>query len=406
MKKDSKNYSLRCLDLTGPAEALDALKRVGVDPYGLEAMLPKMSGLNLLLEGVPCKVANIIKQEMLSIGGDAAVCRGAVACSVPKTDVILIGTEKQIGRFTAKVGVQPFGLQDLAGAIECLMANKVRETFLLKTSRREFVLGERPWIMGILNVTPDSFSDGGRHNTVDAAVARGLQMVAEGADIIDIGGESSRPGAEPVSPAEEKARVVPVIKKLALKVKVPISIDTTKAVVAREAVAHGAEIINDISALRFDRGMPEAVAATGAAVVLMHMRGTPKDMQKGKIVYRSVVGDVLAFLRERVAFALDCGIEVERIMVDPGIGFGKTPGDNLKLLKHLPELQVLGLPVLTGVSRKAFIGGITGGEPSERADGTAAAVAVAVMKGCHVLRVHDVAMMKKVATVTRAILKA
>jgi dihydropteroate synthase len=406
MKKYSKNYSLRCLDLTESAEALDALKRVGVDPYGMEAMLPKMSGLNLLLEDVPCKVANIIKQEMLSIGGDAAVCRGAVACSVPKTDVILIGTEKQIGRFTAKVGAQPFGLQDLAGAIECLIANKARETFLLKTSRRELVLGERPWIMGILNVTPDSFSDGGKHNTVDAAVARGLQMVAEGADIVDIGGESSRPGAEPVSLAEEKARVIPVIKQLVLKVKVPISIDTTKAAVAREAIAHGAEIVNDISALRFDQGMAKVVATTGAAVVLMHMRGTPQDMQKGKIVYRSVVGDVLAFLRGRMAFALGRGIETERLMIDPGIGFGKMSGDNLKLLKHLPELQVLGLPVVTGVSRKAFFGGLTGDEPAVRVNGTAAAVAVAVMKGSHVLRVHDVGMMKKVAAVAQAILKA
>jgi dihydropteroate synthase len=406
-KEDVKSCSLRCLDLTSPAEALDALKRVGVDPYGIGAMLPKMSGLNLLLTGVPCKVANIIKQEMLAVGGDAAVCRGAVACSVPQTDVILIGTEKQIKRFAAKLNAQPFGLKEMAEAVAALIANRGRELHLLKTAQRDIVLGERPLIMGILNVTPDSFSDGGKYLAEDAAVERGIRMVEEGADIVDIGGESTRPGASPVSAKEERARVVPVVKRLAAEIGAPISVDTTKAAVAAEALEAGAEIVNDISAMRFDRRMSKVVADAEAAVVLMHMRGTPAGMQKGKIAYTSVVGDIIAFLRERIAFAVDRGIDMGRLMIDPGIGFGKTPADNLKLLKHLPEFRVLGLPIVTGISRKAFIGRITGeGEAADRDAGTAAAVAASVLYGSHVVRVHNVAMMRKAADVAQAILKA
>jgi len=404
--KDVKNYSVRYLDLSTPATSVEVLERVGVDPYGIAAMLPKMSGLNLHLTAVPCKVANIMKQEMLSLGGDAAVCRGSVACSCPSTDVILIGTEKQLKRFTAKIGTQPFGLKDVAAAIDALIANRRQGSQLLKTSRREIAMGERPLIMGILNVTPDSFSDGGKYGTTDAAVARGIRMVAEGADIVDIGGESSRPGAEPVSLKEEKARVIPVVKKLCREIGVPVSVDTTKAAVAAEAVDNGAEIVNDISAMRFDRRMGRVVAERGAAVILMHMRGIPADMQKGKISYSSVTGDIIAFLRERIAAAEARGIETERMMIDPGIGFGKTPGDNLTLIRHLGEFRDLGLPIVMGVSRKAFIGRITGGEPAERYAGTAAAVAASVMNGSDVLRVHDVAMMRKVADVAWAIARA
>jgi len=406
-KEDAKNFSLRCLGLTSPAEALEALKRVGVDPYGIEAMLPKMSGLNLLLTGVPCKVANIIKQEMLAVGGDAAVCRGAVGCSVPETDVILIGTEKQIGRFAAKLAAQPFGLKEVAEAVTILIANRGRELHLLKTAQRDIVLGERPLVMGILNVTPDSFSDGGKYAAEDTAVERGIRMVEEGADIVDIGGESTRPGSSPVSAKEERARVVPVVRRLAAEIGAPISVDTTKASVAAEALEAGAEIVNDVSALRFDRRMSKVIADAEAAVILMHMRGTPADMQKGKIAYTSVVGDILDFLRERIAFAAGHGIDQGRLMVDPGIGFGKTPTDNLKLLKHLPEFRILGLPVVTGISRKAFIGRITGEkEAADRDAGTAAAVAASVLYGSHVVRVHNVAMMRKAADVAHAILKA
>ena len=258
--------------------------------------------------------------------------------------------------------------------------------------------------MGILNVTPDSFSDGGRFTSVLEAVAEGERLVEAGADILDIGGESTRPGSELISAEEESDRVIPVIEKLAARVHVPISIDTMKASVAREAITHGAEIINDVSALRFDKQMSKVAAETGAGLILMHMRGMPKDMQTGSLYYQSLIEDINDFLRERLQYALDCGVERERTMLDPGIGFGKTAQDNMRILKYLARFQGLGRPILTGVSRKAFIGSVTGGEPRERTEGTAAAVAVAIVNGSSVIRVHDVAAMKKVAAMTDAIL--
>ncbi len=280
----------------------------------------------------------------------------------------------------------------------------VADKIIFKTCRREIICGERTLLMGILNVTPDSFSDGGRFSSLSAAVAEGERLVEAGADMLDIGGESTRPGSEPVSPEEELRRVMPVIRRLAARVDVPISIDTMKASVAKEAIAHGAEIINDVSALRFDRQMSEVAAETGAGLILMHMRGMPKDMQTGSLYYQSLIEDISDFLRERLQSALDCGVERDRTMLDPGIGFGKTAVDNMRLLKHLARFQVLGRPILTGVSRKAFIGCITGGEPQERVEGTAAAVAIAIVNGSSVIRVHDVAAMKKVAAMTDAII--
>jgi len=281
---------------------------------------------------------------------------------------------------------------------------KGAENVVFKTCRREIVCGERTLIMGILNVTPDSFSDGGRFSSQAAAVAEGERMVEAGADMLDIGGESTRPGSEPVSPEEESSRVMPVIERLVARVNVPISIDTMKASVAREAIALGAEIINDVSALRFDRQMSEVAAETGAGLILMHMRGMPKDMQTGSLHYQSLIEDIREFFRARLQSALTSGVAKDRTMFDPGIGFGKTAADNMRLLKHLACFQVLGRPILTGVSRKAFIGSITGGEPIDRMEGTAAAVAVAILNGSSVIRVHDVAAMKKVAAMTDAIM--
>ncbi|MDD5713067.1 MAG: dihydropteroate synthase [Smithellaceae bacterium] len=397
---------MRWLHLPERSEALAVLRAVDVDPYGIEAMLPKMSMANILLEGVECKTANIIKQEMLSVGGDAAVSRACVACSMPKTDVVIIGSIKQIGKFAEKLSCQPFGLGSLAEELNSLLANVAKRELIVKTARRELKLGTRPLIMGIINVTPDSFSDGGVHFETGAAVERALRMVEEGADIIDVGGESSRPGAEPVSVEEELRRVIPVIDALGKKTKIPLSIDTTKARVAKEAVASGAEIINDISALRFDVAMGEVAAQERAAIILMHMRGTPRNMQLGDLGYGSVCGEIVDFLRERLAKAKEYGLDEAAIMIDPGIGFGKTSEDNLRIIRHLEEFRVLGRPIVLGTSRKSFIGKVTGGEPDERIEGTAASVAVAVMNGVSILRVHDVGPMKKVILMTEAICKA
>jgi len=261
---------------------------------------------------------------------------------------------------------------------------------------RELNPDGRVLIMGILNVTPDSFSDGGRFLSPDAAVERALAMEKEGADIIDVGGESARPGADPVPVKEELRRVLPVLERLRGKLRIPISIDTTKAEVAEAALRAGASIVNDISALRFDPAMASLVAKFGAGLVLMHMLGTPKTMQQAPH-YEDVVTEVRDFLAERAQYAQSQGIPREAIAVDPGIGFGKTVEHNLELLRRLPELVELGFPVLVGPSRKSFIGAILGLGVEERLEGTLAACAVAVVRGADILRVHDVKEVRRAA---------
>jgi dihydropteroate synthase len=256
--------------------------------------------------------------------------------------------------------------------------------------------------MGVLNVTPDSFSDGGAYVTVDQARSRVVQMQEEGADIIDIGAESSRPGARPIDESEELRRLVPVLEAIRGAVSVPISVDTTKAAVARRAIQAGATIVNDISALRGDPLMAPLVAETGAAVILMHMQGTPQTMQQSPR-YQNVVDEVSLFLRERIQVALDHGIRPEQIVLDPGFGFGKLQEHNLELLAEFDMLTQLGYPVLAGLSRKQFIGHLTHQPVHERGYGTAGAVAVAVLKGAHLLRVHDVRAMRDTIAVVSTV---
>ena len=387
-------------------EAAAIFKQVGVDPYGIDAMASKTININILIEDQPCKIANIIKQEMLSVGGDAAVARGSVSCSVPVSDILIMGTIKQISALIRKIEKQPFGLNLIAGNILEILKNISKNEYVLKTCRREINLGKKTLIMGILNVTPDSFSDGGLFYSQQKAVERGLQMADEGADIIDIGGESTRPGAESIDASVELKRVLPVIESLIKQIKIPLSIDTTKAKVAKLAIAGGAEIVNDISALHGDKEMTKTIKDAGAAVILMHMRGKPRNMQKGKLVYNNLMGEITDYLNKSSEKALRAGIEKDRMVVDPGIGFGKNPEDNYKIIRNLYQLKELGIPVMIGSSRKSFIGRITGGEPEQRLEGTAATVTAAIMNGCHIVRVHDVAAMKKVAAVTDAIVYA
>ncbi|MBI3811791.1 MAG: dihydropteroate synthase [Nitrospirae bacterium] len=256
--------------------------------------------------------------------------------------------------------------------------------------------------MGVLNVTPDSFSDGGRFLETDDAIRQAETLAEEGADLIDVGGESSRPGAVAVPIEEEIRRVVPVIEQLARRLRIPISIDTTKADVARRAVAAGARIINDISALRMDPDMAPLAAREGVPVVLMHMQGTPRDMQAHP-VYDDVVREISAFFETRIRFAEQSGISRERIVLDPGIGFGKTIDHNLEILARMDEFRSLGRPILIGPSRKSFIGRVLGLPVEERLEGTAAAVAVGILHGASIIRVHDVRAMGRVSRMAKAI---
>jgi dihydropteroate synthase len=260
----------------------------------------------------------------------------------------------------------------------------------------------RPLLMGIVNVTPDSFFDGGQFDDPQRAVAHAVRLAEEGADLLDLGAESTRPGALPVSEQEERRRLVPVVTAIAKAVSVPISVDTSKADVARAALDAGAVMINDVTALRGDRAMVDVVAETGAGLVLMHMQGTPETMQRAPH-YDDVVGEVARFLAERARFAMDHGVPQDRIVLDPGIGFGKTLYHNLDLLANLHTFVQVGFPLLVGPSRKGFIGQLTQQSVEARAWGTAGVVALAVQQGANMLRVHDVGPMRDVISVAIAV---
>lgn len=262
---------------------------------------------------------------------------------------------------------------------------------------------KKTYLMGILNVTPDSFSDGGQYFDKSAAIKRACQMVEEGADIIDIGGESTRPGSEPVPLQEEIARTIPVIEEISKKIKVPVSIDTYKAEVAKRALDAGASIVNDINGLRFDLEMPKVVSKYKVPVIIMHIKGMPKNMQANP-QYEALIPEIMDYFRESIRLAVESGIAEDKIIIDPGIGFGKTLDHNLEIIKNLHEFTLLEKPLLAGVSRKAFIGKILGNAPaSERLEGTAAAVTISILNGANIIRVHDVKEMKKVALVADAV---
>jgi dihydropteroate synthase len=278
-----------------------------------------------------------------------------------------------------------------------------RKKFKLRLPSRTLVLGERTLVMGVLNVTPDSFSDGGKFLDADAAVARALEMERAGADIIDVGGESTRPGAESISASEEMRRIIPVMERLRGKLKIPISVDTSKSEVAEAASFQGAEILNDVTALRADPRLAEVAAKKRLPLVLMHMRGDPRTMQR-KPFARDAMRDVATGLRRAAAVARLAGVPKSQIVLDPGIGFGKSAAQNYELLQKLPELARLGFPLLAGTSRKSFLAKAPGAAPdADRIWGTAATVTASILGGAHIVRVHDVAEMVQVVRVADAI---
>ena len=277
-----------------------------------------------------------------------------------------------------------------------------RPSQIWRLATRSVELGARPCIMGILNITPDSFSDGGTFLQLDRAVGHALAMEDQGADIIDIGGESTRPFAIPLSEDDEICRVIPVIEKLASRLSVPISIDTYKAEVAREALKAGAEIVNDISSMTFDPGMAAVVSESNAGLVLMHTRGRPEEMQLDT-AYGDIVQDISRYFINALTRVDEAGISRDRVVLDPGIGFGKDIQGNLEILRRLDELSVLQQPILVGTSRKSFIGAVLDRPVGERLLGTAATVAVAILNGASIVRVHDVNQMREVVVMTQAI---
>jgi dihydropteroate synthase len=284
-----------------------------------------------------------------------------------------------------------------------LPPNGTRKRFELRCRGGDLQLGEKTLVMGVLNITPDSFSDGGLFLEPAKAIEHGLLMAKQGADIIDVGGESSRPGAEAVPLDEELRRVIPVIAGLASRLEIPVSVDTYKAQVAEQAIEAGAQMINDISGLRFDSQMPAVAARFDTPLIIMHIKGNPKTMQQAPH-YDNVMGEIIASLREKIERAEQHGVDPHQVIVDPGIGFGKRVQDNLSILNRLDELAILERPILIGTSRKSFIGAVLKQEVDQRAIGTLATVAVSVLKGAHIVRVHDVPAIRQTAAMVDAII--
>jgi dihydropteroate synthase len=276
------------------------------------------------------------------------------------------------------------------------MTIQPRQEYSLRLRSKTLSLGERTLLMGVLNVTADSFTDGGKYLDPEVALAQARRIIAEGADLLDVGAESTRPFADPVTLDLELHRVIPIIEQIRSFSDIPISIDTYKAEVARQAIAAGADIINDVSALRFDGRMVEVAAASGVPVILMHMHGTPRDMQKAPR-YDSLFSEIIAFLEQRLQFATAHGVDRHQILVDPGIGFGKTVTHNLLLVRELERFSVLDRPMLLGASRKRFIGAILERNVDDREVGSGVVHSLAIAAGVHVLRVHDVAFHRQVA---------
>jgi dihydropteroate synthase len=281
----------------------------------------------------------------------------------------------------------------------------MRKSFNVTYKGKDLLTGQRTLVVGVLNITPDSFSDGGQNFDTARAVDRAFAMEAEGADVIEIGGESTRPGATPVALEEELSRVLPALNALNGKLKIPISVDTYKNEVARQALDCGASFINDVSALRFDEAIAGTIADSGAGLILMHMRGAPSTMQK-LTPSENIFAEIITDLNLALAKAESFGVKRQQVIVDPGLGFGKTAEQNLAILNHLDRFDELNLPIMIGTSRKSFIGKITGRLPYERVSGTAASVAAAILRGAHFVRVHDVKEMVDVVRVTDAIINA
>lgn len=370
------------------------MERMGVHERGIELMSRKAAFKVIKLEGVHSAAAHILKQEMLAADGEAATSRGTIDGSSAHTDVLLMGTDKVFNRLLYKLQGQPYGLPSIGEEVQAVLNNSTMESYRLRTMRRELAIGSRTLVMGAINITQDSFYQMSRSPEPERTLDIALKMVEEGADIIDVGGESTRPGSMPVDEEEEQRRIIPVVKSLASTVGVPISLDTRKASVARAALQEGVEIINDVSGLAFDSRMARVVAESGAGLVINHSRGTPTDM-KEFAVYRSLLSEVTAELRLRMEQAVDSGVDMESIIIDPGFGFAKTADQSFEILKHLREFLSLGRPVLVGPSRKSFLS--QGGElpPEDRLEESLAASVVAAVNGAHIVRTHDVAATKK-----------
>ena len=386
------------------------MNEIGVDPRGVKIMVGKFDHYQVRLCDLTFRQAAIIKQEMLARGADAAV-PWKVCSWQQETDalyqVLLSGTRRQLDQFVSKLKQQPFGLPDIASNLETALNNYSGEIsdFNMSFGKRIYDLKARTYIMGIINLTPDSFSDDGlygRPNYIDLALQQAEEMIAAGADFLDLGAESTRPGSEMVPEEEERRRILPVLKELARGVSVPISVDTYKPALAEAALNQGASIINDIWGLQApddpERRMAKVVAAAKCPVIIMHNQKGPG--------YRFLIKEIIEGLDKSIEVAVGHGVGMEQIIIDPGIGFGKTYQDNLQVLQNLDQLRVIGRPLLLGVSRKSVVGKALDLPVEERLEGTIAANMWGVSKGAQILRVHDVQAITRAVRMYEAIIRA
>ncbi len=379
---------IRILSVKSLSDIKYEIAKIGVEKGCIDSLSMKGKFLVFKITELSAASCNIIKQTALSAGTDAAVHRNVITGNIKKSSLLLFGSLKEIERVAEKLRGQPFGLDIISEKLfGYVNGSKKNQCFLAK--RHAFEIGERVYTMGVLNVTPDSFSDGGQFAEVDSAVSKALEMVQEGADIIDIGGESSRPGSDPVSQEKELNRVLPIIERLREQSDIPISIDTYKSAIAAAALDSGADIVNDISGLRFDEDMITVVRERKAGLIIMHMKGSSKHMQDNPH-YEDVIQEIYDFLKERTHYAINNGIEKEYIAIDPGIGFGKRLIDNYDILDRFHEFTSLGYPLLIGASRKSFIGTTLDVPVNERLEGSLASLALAIEGGVAIVRVHDV----------------
>jgi len=381
-------------------EYLSLMQRIGVSDTGTSIMHGRFEIKSFMISDISTPAANVVKQQVLALGGEAAVPAHAVNCSKPKSDFVFSLRSDKIPEFVARMKSQCWKLPQVADFIEKFVGSQ-KPWFSFS---HDGINTTRPNIMGILNVTPDSFSDGGNWPTVGSALKHVSEMLEHGADIIDVGGESTRPGSDPVDAETEKKRVVPVIAEIKKQFpKAVISIDTVKSSVAAAAINAGAEIVNDVSGLTFDHDMASVCADAKKPVVIGHIKGLPKDMQQNP-VYGDLFAEMLDFFNKSKDLLLSKGLPESKIMIDPGIGFGKTLEHNLAILKHLEVFFSCLDPVVVGVSRKSMIGAICGRKnPLDRVAGTVALDTIALEKGAAVIRVHDVREAKDTLEIVNAL---
>lgn len=399
-------------EVSNEKELFGILARIGADPRCFAIFNSKRAISPLLVKGLDSRAANALKQELLSRGGDVIVHKNCIDRGIPCTDALILATPKTLSLLLDKLEQMPYwGLGELKSKLQAVLQRTSRKHWTLSLrGGKDLPLGEDPVLMGIVNLTEDSFYPGSRIRGELSALDKAREMILQGASIIDLGAESTRPGATPLSAEDELSRLIPAISLISREIpQAIISVDTYKSEVAKEAILAGAHMINDIYGLGFDPRVATVAAETGAVLVINHIQGTPRDMQEHPY-YGDTLAEILEQLQERVNKALAMGVPGSGIIIDPGIGFGKKLEDNLSILRHIGSFRSLGYPIMLGYSRKGFIGRICDQpDPTERLEGTLALTALSTLKGVQILRVHDVkenlSVIRMIKTVKEEVLK-